>query len=51
MKQLDGIKQTMLSEEKHLAFLQSLKENGRHDYSVADTDGKGVKIYASKPTQ
>ena len=49
MLQDEVVKKTALPPEKHLAFYKKMKESdGKHDYSVADLDGKGVTIYTKK---
>lgn len=49
MLQDEAVKKTALPPEKHLAFYKKMKESdGKHDYSVADLDGKGVTIYTKK---
>ena len=49
MLQDPPVKKTALAPEKHLAFYKSYSQpDGKHDYSVADLDGKGVTIYTRK---
>ena len=53
MHEVDAVKATVLPAKAHLAFMKSAMETGgtKHDYSTVDTSGKGIKIYASKPSQ
>ena len=49
MLQDPAVKKTALAPEKHLAFFKSyFQPGGKHDYGVADLDGKGVTIYTRK---
>jgi hypothetical protein len=47
MKEDEAVKQSYLSTEAHIAFVKSYKA-GVHDYSIADTKGTGITIYAKK---
>ena len=50
MKQVDAIKQTLIPDEGHLAYLNWRPEQVRNqDYSGADVDGKGIKMNAANP--
>ena len=51
MHEVDAVKATALPAEAHVAFLKSAISSGKHDYSQVDVSGKGVKIYASKPSE
>lgn len=53
MHEVEAVKATSLSIETHVSFLKSAIDSGgtKHNYGVADQSGKGMKIYASKPSQ
>ena len=49
MKETDAVKDSLLSDEAHLGFINSFKSGtGNHDYSFADRTGEGVDIYTKK---
>ena len=48
MKEDRAVKQSLLSDEAHLAFIKGAADTGKHDYSHADRTGQGVTIYTRK---
>ena len=48
MKENEAVKQSLLSDEAHAAFIKGFTDTGKHDYSTADRTGEGVTIYTKK---
>ena len=51
MHEVDAVKATVLPAEAHVTFLKSLLDTNTHNYSRVDASGKGLKVYASKPSE